>query len=61
MLLRLERLDGTEIARRLTPDNPTYVVEANPGLGQVAWTYFVLGVEHILLGVDHLLFVLAYC
>ena len=59
VLLRIERLDGTEIARRLTPDEPTYVVEANPGLGQVAWTYFVLGVEHILLGIDHLLFVLA--
>ncbi len=59
VLLRLERLDGTEITRRLTPDDPTYVVEANPGLGQVAWTYFVLGVEHILLGIDHLLFVLA--
>ena len=59
VLLRLERLDGTEITRRLTPDDPTYVVESNPGLGQVAWTYFVLGVEHILLGIDHLLFVLA--
>jgi hydrogenase/urease accessory protein HupE len=59
VLLRLERLDGTEITRRLTPDEPTYVVEANPGLGQVAWTYFVLGVEHILFGIDHLLFVLA--
>jgi len=59
VLLRLERLDGSEIAHRLTPDAPTYVVEANPGLGQVAWTYFVLGVEHILLGIDHLLFVLA--
>ena len=59
VLLRLERLDGTEITRRLTPDRPSYVVEANPGPGQVAWTYFVLGVEHILFGIDHLLFVLA--
>jgi hydrogenase/urease accessory protein HupE len=59
VLLRLERLDGTELTRLLTPDHPSYVVEANPRLGQVAWAYFVLGVEHILLGVDHLLFVLA--
>ena len=59
VLLRLERLDGTELTRRLTPDQPNYVVESNPGLGQVAWTYLVLGVEHILLGIDHLLFVLA--
>ena len=32
------------------------MIEAEPGLGQVAWTYFVLGMEHILLGIDHLLF-----
>ena len=50
VLLRLERLDGTELTRRLSPDEPTYVVEANPGPGEVAWTYFVLGVEHILAG-----------
>ena len=59
VLLRLERLDGSKITHRLTPAAPSYVVEAEPGSGQVAWTYFVLGVEHILLGVDHLLFVLA--
>jgi opacity protein-like surface antigen len=28
-------------------------------LGEVAWAYLVLGVEHILGGIDHLLFVLA--
>ncbi|MGI9471327.1 MAG: HupE/UreJ family protein [Rubripirellula sp.] len=59
VLLRLERLDGAELTHRLTPDSPTYVVEAEPSLFGVAWTYFVLGVEHILLGIDHLLFVLA--
>jgi hydrogenase/urease accessory protein HupE len=58
-LLRLERIDGTEITHRLTPDEPSYVVEAEPSRGQVAMTYLVLGVEHILSGVDHLLFVLA--
>ena len=59
VVLRLERLDGTELTRRLTPAEPSWVVEAVPGPGQVAWTYTVLGVEHILLGIDHLLFVLA--
>lgn len=59
VLLRLERADGTEITHRLTPAKPSYIIEAEPGRGQVAWTYFVLGVEHILSGVDHLLFVLA--
>ena len=59
VLLRLERLDGSQLTHRLTPEKPSYLIEANPGPGQVAWTYFVLGVEHILLGIDHLLFVLA--
>ena len=59
VLLRLEHADGTELTHRLTPEAPSYVIQARPGVGQVAWTYFVLGVEHILLGVDHLLFVLA--
>ncbi len=56
-ILRLERADGTILTHRLSPDEPSYVVEANPGLGLLIWTYLVLGVEHILLGIDHLLFV----
>lgn len=59
VLLRLERIDGTEITHRLTPDEPSYVFEAKPSRGQVALTYLALGVEHILSGIDHLLFVLA--
>ena len=59
VLLRLERADNTVITHRMTPSAPAYVVEAEPGTGKVAWTYLVLGVEHILLGIDHLLFVLA--
>ncbi len=59
VLLRLEHADGTEITQLLTPDAPSYVIEARPGFGRVAWTYFILGSEHILQGIDHLLFVLA--
>ena len=59
VLLRLERADGTELTYRLSPEAPSVVIEAEPGLGSVAWTYFVLGIEHILGGIDHLLFVLA--
>ncbi len=55
VLLRLERADGTVLTQRLSPDEPSYVVEADPGLGLLVWTYLVLGVEHILLGIDHLL------
>jgi len=59
VLVRLERLDGTAQVTRLTPSAPSFVVEASPGRLEVAGTYTVLGVEHILTGIDHLLFVLA--
>ena len=59
VLVRLERLDGTTQVTRLTPSAPSFVVEAAPGALEVARTYIVLGVEHILTGIDHLLFVLA--
>lgn len=58
-LLRLERADGSELSHRITPEAPSYVIAEEPDFGQVVWTYFVLGVKHILLGIDHLLFVLA--
>jgi len=59
VLLRFERADGSALTHRLTPEAPSYVIEAKSGPGQVAWTYVVLGVEHILSGIDHLLFVFA--
>jgi hydrogenase/urease accessory protein HupE len=59
VLVRIERLDGTTQVERLMPEHPSLVVKASPTRRHVAWTYLVLGVEHILLGVDHLLFVLA--
>jgi hydrogenase/urease accessory protein HupE len=59
VLVRLERLDGSTQVTRLTPSSPSFVVEAAPGALEVARTFTVLGVEHILTGIDHLLFVLA--
>ena len=59
VLVRLECLDGTTQVTRLTPSAPSFVVVGAPGAMGVARTYFVLGVEHILSGIDHLLFVLA--
>jgi hydrogenase/urease accessory protein HupE len=41
------------------PQRPEFTVRGATGVLQVAWTYLVLGVGHILGGVDHLLFVLA--
>jgi hydrogenase/urease accessory protein HupE len=59
VLVRLERLDGSSQVTRLTPSTPSFVVEAAPRALEVARTYSVLGVEHILTGIDHLLFILA--
>jgi hypothetical protein len=59
VLVRVARADrGTQTAR-VVPSSPAFVVAAAPGAFEVARTYLALGVEHILLGLDHLLFVAA--
>lgn len=59
VIVRVERQDGTSQMERLLPQSPQFTIKAATGTGEVAWSYLVLGVEHILGGVDHLLFVLA--
>jgi len=59
VLARVERADGSSQTIRLTPKNPAFTVSAAAGTREVIKTYFELGVEHILSGIDHLLFVLA--
>ena len=59
VIVRIERADGTSQVERLLPQRPQFIVQAASGALEVARSYFVLGVEHILGGVDHLLFVLA--
>ncbi len=57
--MRIESLGGATQTERLSPAKTTFVVQATPGSSEVAATYLHLGVEHILFGFDHLLFVLA--
>lgn len=59
VLVRLERLDGTTRTLRVAPASPSFVVERKLGSFEVARTYLALGLQHILRGADHLLFVLA--
>lgn len=59
VLVRLERMDSTTQVARLTPSVSSFTVEAAPRTTQVAVTYLRLGVEHILTGWDHLLYILA--
>jgi hypothetical protein len=51
--------DGTTEIARLRPDAPGFTVVGAQSTLEVAATYFRLGVDHILSGIDHLLFVLA--
>jgi hydrogenase/urease accessory protein HupE len=57
VLVRLVRLDGTVQLERILPTTPRFVGRASLGRLEVARTYTVLGVEHILTGFDHLLYV----
>jgi hydrogenase/urease accessory protein HupE len=59
VLVRVERMDGTAQLERILPIDPHFTLTASPGPLEVVTTYTVLGVEHILTGFDHLLFVLA--
>ncbi len=59
VIVRLERQDGTSQTARLVPERPSFIVEKSAGTAEVAWSYLRLGIEHILGGVDHLLFVLS--
>jgi hydrogenase/urease accessory protein HupE len=58
-LVRVAFADGRTWVHRLTPRQPEVVIPTRPNAWGVAGTYLALGVEHILTGIDHLLFVLA--
>jgi hypothetical protein len=59
VLLRVDYLDGSASNQRLTAAEPSVVIPARPSALEVIRTYTLLGIGHILGGVDHLLFVLA--
>jgi hydrogenase/urease accessory protein HupE len=58
-LLRVAPLGRPVQTARLLPGQATAIVAAVPDRMQVARTYFGIGVEHIIGGFDHLLFVVA--
>lgn len=58
-LARIEFADGTQWVKRLTAMAPAAQIPDHTSGWVIAGEYFGLGVEHILTGVDHLLFVLA--
>jgi hydrogenase/urease accessory protein HupE len=58
VLLRVQLADGRSLRHVLTGDEPSFTVPAGESGASVMGSYSKLGVEHILTGVDHLLFVL---
>ena len=59
VLVRLDYTSGEQVTFMLQPDNDKVVVPGETSLLQVIEVYTILGIEHILFGFDHLLFVLA--
>lgn len=57
-LLRIELADGSMHTSVLRPDSPSFFIPEKPSKSDVAVSYLGLGIEHILGGFDHLLFVL---
>ena len=56
-LFRFERLSGEKHTAIQSPNAPVWQVPDKEGTVSVAQQYLVLGIEHILKGYDHLLFV----
>jgi len=59
ILVRVESIGGAIQTERLSATKTEFVVQITPGAWEVVTTYLRLGIEHILFGFDHLLFVLA--
>ncbi len=59
VLVRLVHQDGFTQMVRLTPGETGFEIAAKPSRLDVIQVYTALGIEHILIGVDHLLFVFA--
>lgn len=59
VLVRIAPLASPVQAVRLTPADPFAIISVKADRWQVAQTYFLTGIDHILFGYDHLLFVVA--
>ena len=57
-VVRWMRADGQTFSAVLRSDNPTWTLPARGAARRVLTSYLGLGVKHILLGYDHLMFVL---
>ena len=58
-LVTIKYLNGEKVTMMLQPDRDSSIIPGETSTYDVVKTYSKLGIEHILLGIDHLLFVLA--
>ena len=58
-LVTITYLNGEKVTIMLQPDKDSSIIPGQTSRYDVIKTYSKLGIEHILLGIDHLLFVLA--
>lgn len=59
VLVQVQLLDGTSHSALLQPSSPEYIIPEPGTKATISWAYLRMGIEHILSGIDHLLFVLA--
>lgn len=59
VLVRVTHIDDRTQTIRLTPSEAEFSINGKASWKQVASSYMSLGTEHIMLGIDHLLFILA--
>jgi hydrogenase/urease accessory protein HupE len=58
VLVRVHHLDGSGETHLVNPTAPFVTIRGTAGWNERARSYLHLGIEHIMLGVDHLLFLL---
>lgn len=58
VLVRVARINGEDFVHLVKPDRPYWIVPALAGAAPAVPHYFILGIEHIWTGIDHLMFVL---
>jgi hypothetical protein len=57
-MVRINFADGSSQSAILRPSAPSFEIPSPETKAKVAWIYLRMGIDHILKGVDHLLFVL---
>jgi hypothetical protein len=58
VFVRIRLLNGQGVDTIVRPESPSFKIALQNGAQTAMWSFLVLGVEHILTGPDHLLFVL---